>query len=362
MPCIHSARRIHMIDQQKKRILVGISGGLDSAYTAMMYRDMGYEVYGATLRMSAQTDVAAAQKAAAEIGIPLFVVDMERQFEEFVKSYFAHAYARGETPNPCVMCNRYVKIEGLCRCAEEHGIDRVSTGHYARIRFDEVTGRYYAAAADDRRKDQSYMLWMLTQKQLSMLETPLADRDKTGIREEAHQRGLSAASSKESQDICFLPGGDYVSFVEARCGAFPPGDFIDETGVCVGKHAGIIRYTVGQRKGLGIALGHPVFVTRIDADTNTVHLAPTGGEYMERVTITDPVFQWMSPDALQIGLSVAAKIRYAAKPAAATVETIKGSHVTLRFSIPQRAVTPGQSCVCYDAETGSGILFGGRIV
>ncbi len=350
-----------MNDTNKKSILVGMSGGLDSAYTALRYRDWGYDVHGAVLRMSPETDIAAAHRAAEEIGIPLYVVDMTEPFDRAVKMYFAEAYAHGRTPNPCVMCNRYVKIAGLCDCAAAHGIGRVATGHYARILYDASSDRFYVSAADDRKKDQSYMLWQLTQAQLSMLETPLADADKADIRLRAAERGLSVAGAKDSQDICFLPEGNYIPFVEERCGTFPPGDFIDESGAVVGQHSGIIRYTVGQRKGLGIALGHSVFVTKIDPLTNTVHLAPAGGEYMTHVTLCTRVFQKLVPEMLVCGLRVAAKIRYAAKPALAVVEEITEKEVTLRFDIPQRAVTPGQSCVCYDAENAADVLFGGWI-
>ncbi len=350
------------MEQRKEKILIGMSGGLDSSYTALLYKDAGYEVAGAVLRMSAETDVTAAQTAAAEIGIPLHVIDATKAFDTYVKSYFVAEYANGRTPNPCVMCNRYVKIERLCDFARENGFDCVSTGHYARIRRDADTGRFYVQAADDKRKDQSYMLWMLSQEQISMLRTPLADRDKTGIRDAARDRGLTAAGAKESQDICFLPDGNYIPFVESRCGTFPPGDFIDENGNAVGRHGGIIRYTVGQRKGLGIALGHPVFVTKIDPDTNTVHLAPSGGEYMETVTLRDAVFQKLPQTAMRVGMRVMAKIRYAAKPAAATVAALAENMPTLRFETAQRAVTPGQSCVVYDADGACDILFGGFIV
>ncbi|MBQ8577662.1 MAG: tRNA 2-thiouridine(34) synthase MnmA [Clostridia bacterium] len=347
---------------ENRTILVGMSGGLDSTYTALAYRENGYRVEGAVLRMSEETDISAAELAAAQVGIPLHVIDAQEAFEKYVKSYFAEEYAHGRTPNPCVMCNRYVKIAGLCDFAEKNGIARVSTGHYARIHKDRETGRYYAQAADDRKKDQSYVLWQLTQKQLSMLETPLADRDKSGIREEARRRGLSAAESKESQDICFLPDGNYVGFVEARCGTFPEGDFVDETGKTVGRHAGIIRYTVGQRKGLGIALGHPVFVTKINAETNTVHLAPAGREYMDGVTVRGIVCQKLPPEKLVPGLRTAVKIRYAAPPADAVVMEITGDTVTVRFDIPQRAVTPGQCAVFYDSDTARDVMFGGWIV
>lgn len=345
----------------KERVLVGLSGGLDSTYTALQYRERGYDVIGAVLRMSAETDIAGAQTAAEQVGIPLAVIDAQDAFERYVMQYFAAAYANGETPNPCVMCNRYVKIALLCEYAEQNGIARVSTGHYAQIVQDADHGRWFVRAAEDRRKDQSYVLWQLTQKQLSMLETPLAAEDKTLIREDAKKRGLSAAGAKESQDICFLPDGNYVPFVEARMGAFPPGDFIDENGQCVGRHAGIIRYTVGQRKGLGIALGHPVFVTKIRASDNTVHLAPAGMEYGGEMQVHRLNFQRLAPEALVPGLRVTVKIRYAAKPAAAVIAAVGEDCVTVRFDSPQRAVTPGQSAVFYDEARSEDVLFGGLI-
>ncbi|MBP3919048.1 MAG: tRNA 2-thiouridine(34) synthase MnmA [Clostridia bacterium] len=353
-----------MNEEQNGRILVGMSGGLDSTYTALRYKAQGYDVEGAVLRMSAETDVHAAALAAEQVGIPLHVLDAQDAFETYVKSYFANEYAHGRTPNPCVMCNRYVKIAVLCDYAETHGIPRISTGHYAHIGFDSETGRYYTQAAADRKKDQSYFLWQLTQKQLSMLETPLADCNKAQIREEALEKGLRAAQAKESQDICFLPNGDYIFFVEQRLGVFPTGDFIDERGMCVGQHQGIIRYTVGQRKGLGIALGHPVFVSRIDAERNTVHLAPAGMEYRDTVTVRGIVCQKLRPEMLCAGLRVAVKIRYAAKPALAVVthaDTEEGV-AQIQFDTAQRAVTPGQSAVFYDSGTMQDILFGGWIV
>ena len=351
-----------MNEHKPKHVLVGMSGGLDSAYTALDYKERGFHVEGAVLRMSDETDIAAAQVAADQVGVALHIIDAREAFSRYVKRYFAESYAHGRTPNPCVICNRYVKIEYLCAYAREHGIPRVSTGHYAYVRRDAETGFYYVRAADDVRKDQSYFLWQLTQEQLSMLETPLADRDKTQIRAAAYAKGLTAASASESQDICFLPGGDYRAFVEEMLGTFPPGDFVDETGAVVGTHSGIIRYTVGQRKGLGIALGHPVFVTKIDAETNTVHLAPAGREYADTVYVSGIVCQQLPREQLVPGLSVMVKIRYAARPAAAVVTEVRDDGITMRFSSPVRAVTPGQSAVFYDAAEAKDVLFGGWIV
>lgn len=352
-----------MTENHNRSILVGMSGGLDSTYAAYRYQSMGYDVRGAVLRMSDETDLAAAQCAAEQVGIPLEIIDAREPFDRYVKDYFVSCYAAGQTPNPCVACNRHVKVALLCERARALGISRVSTGHYAHIGYDEVSGRYFVRAAEDRRKDQSYVLWRLPQDMLSMLELPMAMLDKTAVRAHAAELGFSSAAAKESQDICFLPNGDYISFVEQRSGLqFPPGDFIDETGRIVGRHAGIIRYTVGQRKGLGIALGHPVFVTRIDAAQNTVHLAPAGQEYSDTVTAEGLNFQKMAPGALCAGVRVSVKIRYAAPPAEAEVTAVDGDRVTVRFLTRQRAVTPGQSAVFYDPERSEDVLFGGTIV
>ena len=352
-----------MMEQRGAAILVGMSGGLDSTYTAYRYQSLGYRVHGAILRMSDETDIGAAQTAADQVGIPLEVIDARKAFDLHVKQYFADAYAKGQTPNPCVECNRYVKIAMLCERAEALGIGRVSTGHYAHIRQDAESGRYYVCAAEDKRKDQSYVLWQLPQRMLQMLDLPMAELDKTEVRAHAAALGFTAAASKESQDICFLPNGGYISFVEQRLGrTFEPGDFVDEEGRVVGRHEGIIRYTVGQRKGLGIALGRPVFVTRIDAEHNTVHLAPSGMEYGETVVMEGLNFQRLAPEALAVGMPVRIKIRYAAPPADAVVEQICGDRITVRFASAQRAVTPGQSAVCYGADGEGDVLFGGRIV
>ncbi len=351
------------MSHQTPSILVGMSGGLDSTYAAYRYKEQGYAVHGAVLRMSDETDVRAAQTAADQVGIPLAVIDARDAFERHVMQYFAQSYASGQTPNPCVECNRYVKVALLCEYAMAHGIPRVSTGHYARVLQDTESGRYFVRAADDKRKDQSYVLWQLPQSMLSMLDLPMAELDKTEVRAHAASLGFSAAASKESQDICFLPNGGYISFVEQTLGkTFPPGDFVDETGRIVGRHEGIIRYTVGQRKGLGIALGHPVFVTRIDAASNTVHLAPAGMEYGGTVVIDSLNFQKLAPEDLRIGMPVTVKIRYAAPPAGAVVEDFDGEHMTVRFDTPQRAITPGQSAVFYDTDGHGDVLFGGRIV
>lgn len=352
-----------MMENKASAILVGMSGGLDSTYVAYRYKEQGYTVYGAVLRMSDETNVRAAQTAADQVGIPLEIIDVREAFDRHVKQYFAQSYAIGQTPNPCVECNRYVKVAMLCERAAALGIPRVSTGHYAKVLRDAENGRYFVRAADDKRKDQSYVLWQLPQSMLSMLDLPMAELDKADVRAHATSLGFSAAASKESQDICFLPNGGYISFVEQRLGKpFPPGDFIDETGRVVGRHEGIIRYTVGQRKGLGIALGYPVFVTKIDAENNTVHLAPAGMEYGDTVVIDSLNCQKLGPEEIRVGMPVTVKIRYAAPPANAVIESLDGARMTVRFDAPQRAITPGQSAVFYDADRHGDVLFGGKIV
>ncbi len=358
--------RTDMARYQNKKILVGMSGGLDSTYAALYLKQCGAVVSGAVLRMGEETELSEARRAAEEVGIPLHIIDARDAFETHVKAYFAASYAKGETPNPCIECNRHVKIALLCDLAASMDCDYVCTGHYAHIAKDAETGRYYVARAEDAKKDQSYVLWQLTQTQLAMLVTPLAHMEKEEIRRAAVAAGLTAAVAKESQDICFLPDGDYVSFVQSRMGAFPEGDFVDEDGAVVGRHKGIIRYTVGQRKGLGIALGKPVFVTRIDGESNTVHLAMAGGEFGGACTVADLHFQKLAEDTVLDGMRVRVKVRYAAPLANATVyeeraaDGVRCLHVI--FDTPQRAVTPGQSAVFYDAEGGNALLFGAKIV
>ncbi len=335
------------------RILVGCSGGLDSTYAARLLSEH-HEVCGASLKMNEYTDTACAKEACDAIGIPFVEIDVRDRFEKCVVNNFVEEYARARTPNPCVVCNRYVKFAALCEYAKENGYDRVATGHYCSI--ENVNGRYCVVRAVDERKDQSYMLWRLTQDQLAMLELPLADAHKDNIREAAKFEGLRAAEQKESQDICFIPDGDYISYIEKRKGKFPEGNFIDKEGNILGRHKGIINYTVGQRKGLGIALGQPMFVTAINADDNTVTLAPAGGEFSDCVSVSGLSFQALEgKDGIYDNLTV--KIRYAAKPVPCKV-IINNGHADVEFFTPQRAVTPGQSAVFYE---GNKVAFGGFI-
>lgn len=354
------------------KILLGMSGGLDSTYAASLL-SQGNEVEGAVLLMHDGTDISAARRSAEEVGIPLNVIDVRDEFEKQVVSYFVGEYARGRTPNPCAMCNPRVKIGKLCGFAASNGFDRVATGHYAR-RCVGSDGRYHIAMGDDARKDQSYMLWGLSQEQIRYLMFPLGELKKTDIRASAAIRGFSSASAKESQDICFIRDGGYAAFVESRLGCSPEGNFVDAQGNILGKHRGIINYTVGQRRGLGIALGERMFVSEIRADNNEIVLEPGGGALALGMRVSGLNFQSLAPeiafDAVKsrgsrsAELEFACKIRYAARPVEASVSFTSaerdgvGLACEVRFAEPLGSVTPGQSAVFY---LGDAIAFGGWI-
>ena len=248
-----------MTKNESRSVLVGLSGGLDSTFAALSLIEKGYKVEGAVLRFSEHTDILSAKKAASDLKIKLHVVDCRDDFKKFVTDNFVSEYLRGRTPNPCVVCNRYVKVEGLFRSAKELGFDFFATGHYCSV--DCENGRYFIRRSKDESKDQSYMLWGLSQEQLSMLITPLEGLSKDYIRSYMAKKGFEQASAKESQDICFVPNGDYASYVVGHADNIPRGNFIDRDGKILGKNKGIIHYTVGQKKGLGIALGEKMAVS-----------------------------------------------------------------------------------------------------
>ncbi len=338
------------------KILLGLSGGLDSSYTAKLLSD-GHTVEGAVLVMHPYTDVSAAEKAAEEAGIPLHVLDRRAEFQSQVEEYFVSEYLQGRTPNPCTFCNPRVKIGELCRFAEGNGFQKVATGHYARTVHRD--GRYAIAMGEDSRKDQSYMLWGLSQEQIAMLSLPLGELKKESVREEARALGLSSAEAKESQDICFIPDGNYADFMKSRGITAPSGNFVDADGKVLGQHKGILNYTVGQRRGLGIALGQRMFVSEIRPATNEVVLLPDGGSYAEGMTVTDLNFQLLPPpaDGETVEYVLMGKVRYAAPPVPMRVK-ISGNTASVTFTEPIRAVTPGQSAVFY---LDGAIAFGGVI-
>lgn len=336
------------------RILLGLSGGVDSTYAIKALRDAGHDVECAVAVMHGYTDLEAAKESAAALGVKLHIIDACDEFEKHVVENFVSEYSRARTPNPCVVCNRYVKIATLCDFAKSNGFDKVATGHYVGIAGEN--GRFAVQCGRDSAKDQSYVLWRLTQEQISMLMTPLFDKDKMSVRAETKGMGLNAADRKDSQEICFIPDNDYAAFIEKRIGNFPEGNFVDTEGNILGRHKGIIHYTIGQRKGLGIALGQPVFVTAIDPASNTVTLAPKGGEFVSGMIVGDLNFQFDEPfEGKRDDLKV--KVRYAAKPVSCEIE-IKNGTAKVVFAEKVRAVTPGQSAVFYKNDV---ISFGGSI-
>lgn len=338
------------------RILLGLSGGLDSVSAARILMDAGHAVEGAVLLMTDHASPTEAEIAAREVGIPLHVIDCREKFSQIVIADFLDEYRRGRTPSPCTVCNRRVKMDTLYRYAVDNGFDGYATGHYCKIERGE-DGRFAPTLAADRRKDQTYMLWRMTQEQLSILHTPLADRIKSDLRAEAAELGLTAASSEESQDTCFIPDGMTCrDFLAARIGEDLSGDFVDAHGKVLGKHLGIQYYTVGQRKGLGIALGRPAFVTKIDPAAQTVTLQFAEDTLAGRITITDLNFVGDAPRA-EGTLRRTVKIRYAAPPVPATVR-FEGERATVEFDTPVRTPAPGQSAVFYD---GDRLAFGGVI-
>ena len=257
------------------RILLGLSGGFDSAYAALKLKKQGHEVSGAILIMHEYTDVAGAESCAEKLGIPLYTIDCSEVFNSVVKTNFVDEYKNARTPNPCILCNERVKFRCLYDFAIENGFDAIATGHYANVQEIEngEEMRYTVSAAADQSKDQTYMLYRLPQDILSKLVLPMGDEMKSELRANAPEELVSVSEKAESQEICFIPDGDYASYIEALTGVFPKGNFVDDEGRLLGTHNGIIRYTVGQRKGLGVSASSRLFVTDIDPVKNEIKLS-----------------------------------------------------------------------------------------
>ena len=340
------------------RILVGMSGGLDSTYAALKLINEGHEVEGAVVVMHGHTEIDGAREAAQALGIRLYEIDATEIFNK-VKENFVEEYSRARTPNPCIVCNPWVKFRALADFARQNGFHRIATGHYATVTLRQEDGkeRYTLSRARDLSKDQTYMLHRLPQEILSILMLPLGDEIKSEVREKARAAGLKASEQKESQEICFIPDGDYASYITDIKGPFPEGNFVLEDGKVIGRHKGIIRYTVGQRKGLGVAYGERIFVSKIDADKNEIVLS-TVGSVTDRVNVSDILFSGMSEPSVGTRVKVDVKLRYLAKPTPATAVFLGNGRAELILDIPEKAVTPGQSAVMYEGDV---LLCGGFI-
>ncbi len=324
------------------KILVGISGGVDSAYAAKKLLLDGHEVEGAVLIMHEYTELSAAREAAGSIGIPLHEIDCRSEFLE-IKDNFVSEYVNARTPNPCIICNERVKFRMLYDFAISNGFDAIATGHYASV--TETNGRYALAVPEDSRKDQTYMLYRLPQNILSILILPLSEGRKENIRIKAEEHGISAANRQDSQEICFLPNGGHTDYIESVAGKCPEGDFIDEKGNVLGRHKGIIHYTVGQRKGLGISLGERAFVTDINPVSNTVTLSPNmSGK--NTVILSDVVYSGMTPPSEECEVELDVKLRYTAPLVRASVRLYPDGRAHLTLATPQK-FAPGQSAVLY---------------
>ncbi len=324
------------------RILVGISGGVDSAYAAKKLLDEGHEVEGAVLIMHDFTELDAAREAASSVGIRLHEIDCQDAFGQ-IKDNFVSEYVSGRTPNPCIICNERVKFKTLYDFAMKNDFDAIATGHYARL--VETEGRYALATPEDMRKEQTYMLYRLPQSILSKLVLPLAEGTKTEIREQAMEQGISAANRGDSQEICFLPEGNHTEYIESVAGKCPEGNFVDNEGKILGRHKGIIHYTVGQRKGLGISLGERAFVTAIDPESNTVTLEPKMSG-IDHLYITDAVYSGMPAPERETVVELDVKLRYTAPLVKTLAHLYPDGTARLELSAPQK-FAPGQSAVLY---------------
>ncbi|MDR2647254.1 MAG: tRNA 2-thiouridine(34) synthase MnmA [Oscillospiraceae bacterium] len=354
-------------------VLVAMSGGVDSSVAAALLMEQGLRCAGATLRLThndpafddtvrertccSLSDVEDARSVCARLGIAFYVLNFTEQFNQTVVRRFAEGYLRGETPNPCIDCNRFVKFHAIAARADLMGHAQIASGHYAQSGLDPVGGRYYLKKGVDLSKDQSYVLYCLPQDILKRTLFPLGALTKAQVREIAQSRGFLNAGKHDSQDICFVPDGDYAGFLERYTGiALREGDFLNPDGVCIGKHRGFARYTIGQRKGLGLSLKSPGYVCGIDAKKNTVTV---GGEtQLLSRDLTARELNFVGVAAIKSPLRCKAKIRYRHSEQSCVAEQIDTDVLRVRFDEPQRAITAGQDVVLYDDDyvLGGGII------
>ncbi len=337
------------------KAMIGMSGGVDSSVAAYLMQQSGFDCCGATMQLH-QVDPTDAQQVASRLGMDFYVFDFSRAFREQVMDHFADCYREGLTPNPCIQCNRHLKFGAFLDKARQIGCDCVVTGHYARIKQLE-NGRFCLQKAVDEAKDQTYFLYTLTQEQLSHTRFPLGELTKAQAREIAEAQGFVNAKKRDSQDICFVPDGDYAAFLEEYTGEKGiPGNFLDENGKVVGTHRGAIAYTLGQRKGLGLAMGAPVYVCSKDMAANTVTVGSNEALFRRKLVAAD--LNWMAIGSISEPLVCKAKARSRMTEQAATVYPLEDGRVRVVFDEPQRALTPGQAIVFYDDD----IVLGGGMI
>ncbi len=348
------------MSEANRKLAVAMSGGVDSSVAAFLASQWGIELLGITMKnfdAADERDSRDAALVAHRLGFEHQTLDLTQEFRNTVMRYFCESYMNGETPNPCVYCNRVIKFGAMFDQAKKQGCDGIVSGHYAKIIRDAASGRVLLQRAEHREKDQSYVLWSLSQAQLSATRLPLGELSKAQVRQIAAEQDFESSDKPDSQDICFIPDSDYCRFLEEFTGqSFPPGDFVGTDGRILGRHKGIVGYTIGQRKGLGISAPAPLFVVRKSVAENRVYLGSSEELFSKTLKARD--INWIAVESVPASLRVTAKTRYSQREAAATVFQTAENEITVEFDEPQRAIAGGQSVVLYDGETvvGGGII------
>ena len=345
----------------KKKILLGMSGGVDSSVSAVVLQEQGYEVIGATMKLWEDTEKAIedAKKVCKKLGIEHHVIDCTEKFRCHVINKFISEYENAKTPNPCVECNRYLKFGAFYEKAKELGCEYIATGHYAKTEYSEKYKRYVLKKSDEEKKDQTYFLYYIPKEEIGYIIFPLQNRtSKEETRKIAEKNSLEVAQKKDSQEICFIPDNDYQKFLQKYSSQKPKvGNIVLKDGTVLGKHNGLINYTIGQRKGLGISYKEPLYVIKLDIQKNQVIVGTEQDLYSKELIANE--INWLAIDKLNEPLKLKAKVRYRAKEAECTVYPIENEQVKVIFDEPQRAITPGQSVVFYDEDI---VIGGGKII